>query len=140
MACACIGRILVSGGQRGELRVERELACDDRVLAAGAPARDYAGHLLEIAHAFGGAPAPATALGMARARQLEHRLLAILDAARNRAALRRRGRRRHRARRDDRARPDRGRAARRLVTMDVEAGPDVEPPRPAAPRGTAPAT
>ncbi len=74
------------------LRVERELACDDRVLAAGAEARDYAGHLLELAHSLGSAPAPATALGMARARQLEQRLLAILDAARNRAALPRRGR------------------------------------------------
>jgi beta-lactamase regulating signal transducer with metallopeptidase domain len=72
------------------LRVERELACDDRVLAAGAGARDYAGHLLELAHAL--APAPATALGMARARHLEHRLLAILDAARNRGSLRRGGR------------------------------------------------
>jgi beta-lactamase regulating signal transducer with metallopeptidase domain len=69
------------------LRSERELACDDRVLASGAAARDYAGHLLEIAHAFRAAPAPATALGMARARQLERRLLAILDDARNRAAL-----------------------------------------------------
>lgn len=69
------------------LRIERELACDDRVLGSGAAARDYAGHLLEIAHAFGEAPAPATALGMARARQLERRLLAILDEARNRAAL-----------------------------------------------------
>src|SRR5206468_10016735 len=66
------------------LRIERELACDDRVLGAGAAARDYAGHLLELAHALGRAPAPATALGMARPPQLEHRLLAILDAARNR--------------------------------------------------------
>ena len=69
------------------LRTERELACDDRVLSSGAAARDYAGHLLEIAHAFRAAPAPATALGMARARQLERRLLAVLDEARNRAAL-----------------------------------------------------
>ena len=73
------------------LRVERELACDDRVLTAGAPARDYASHLLELAHSLGASPAPATALGMARARQLESRLLAILDAARNRAALHGRG-------------------------------------------------
>ncbi len=69
------------------LRIERELACDDRVLASGAAARDYAGHLLDIAHAFRTAPAPATALGMARARQLERRLLAILDEARNRTTL-----------------------------------------------------
>jgi beta-lactamase regulating signal transducer with metallopeptidase domain len=69
------------------LRTERELACDDRVLASGAAARDYAGHLLDIAHTFRAVPAPATALGMARARQLERRLLAILDDARNRAAL-----------------------------------------------------
>jgi beta-lactamase regulating signal transducer with metallopeptidase domain len=73
------------------LRVERELACDDRVLAAGAAARDYAGHLLDLAHSLGRAPAPATALGMARPHQLERRLLAILDAARNRATLGRHG-------------------------------------------------
>ena len=74
------------------LRVERELACDDRVLAAGTEARDYAGHLLEIAHALGATPAPAVALGMARARQLEKRLLAVLDTARSRAAIEGRGR------------------------------------------------
>src|SRR5262249_2390074 len=67
-------------------------ACDDRVLAAGAGAREYAGHLLELAHSLGSAPAPATALGMARPKQLESRLLAVLDAARNRAAIRPRGR------------------------------------------------
>ncbi|MGH9411300.1 MAG: M56 family metallopeptidase, partial [Vicinamibacterales bacterium] len=71
------------------LRVERELACDDRVLAMGTAPREYADHLLEIAHAFRGTPAPATALGMARARQLESRLLAVMDDARNRRALRR---------------------------------------------------
>lgn len=74
------------------LRIERELACDDRVLAAGAGPREYAGHLLELAHSLGSAPAPATALGMARPGQLETRLLAVLDAARNRAPLGRRGR------------------------------------------------
>jgi beta-lactamase regulating signal transducer with metallopeptidase domain len=74
------------------LRVERELACDDRVLASGAGAREYAGHLLELAHSLGSAPAPATALGMARPKQLESRLLAVLDVARNRTAIHPRGR------------------------------------------------
>ena len=32
------------------LRIERELACDDRVIAAGTEGRAYAGHLLEIAY------------------------------------------------------------------------------------------
>ena len=68
------------------LRVERELACDDRVLGAGAPAREYAGHLLELAYTLGGHRAPALAVSMARPRQLEGRMLAVLDAARNRAA------------------------------------------------------
>jgi beta-lactamase regulating signal transducer with metallopeptidase domain len=66
------------------LRVERELACDDKVIAAGTQARDYAGHLLEIAYSFGGHRAPALAVSMARPRQLEGRLLAALDGARNR--------------------------------------------------------
>jgi beta-lactamase regulating signal transducer with metallopeptidase domain len=66
------------------LRIERELACDDRVIAAGTEAREYAGHLLEIAYSFGCHRARALALGMARPRQLEGRLLAALDAARDR--------------------------------------------------------
>jgi beta-lactamase regulating signal transducer with metallopeptidase domain len=67
-----------------QLRIERELACDDRVIAAGTEPRDYAGHLLEIAYSFGGYQAPALAVSMARPRQLEGRMLAALDAARNR--------------------------------------------------------
>jgi beta-lactamase regulating signal transducer with metallopeptidase domain len=68
------------------LQVEREYACDDRVLGLGAGARDYAGHLLEIAYSLGNGRTPALAVGMARRGQLEGRLLAVLDAARNRRA------------------------------------------------------
>jgi beta-lactamase regulating signal transducer with metallopeptidase domain len=68
------------------LQVEREFACDDRVLGLGAGARDYAGHLLEIAYSLGSGRTPSLAVGMARRGQLEGRLLAVLDAARNRRA------------------------------------------------------
>jgi beta-lactamase regulating signal transducer with metallopeptidase domain len=74
------------------VRIERELACDDRVIAAGAEPRQYASHLLEIAYSCGGRRAPALAVCMARPRQLEGRLLAALDAARNRRAPSRRAR------------------------------------------------
>ena len=67
------------------LRMERELACDDRVLTAGTTAREYAGHLLELAYSLGGHRAPALAVSMARPRQLEGRMLAVLDPARNRS-------------------------------------------------------
>ena len=67
-----------------QLRIERELACDDRVIGAGAPAREYAGHLLEIAYSFSRHRAPALAVAMARPRQLEGRMIAVLDEARNR--------------------------------------------------------
>lgn len=74
------------------LRIERELACDDRVIAAGTQPREYAGHLLEIAYAFDGGRAPALAVSMARPKQLEGRMLAVLDAARNRRLPGRRAR------------------------------------------------
>lgn len=67
------------------LRVERELACDDCVLRAGEQAREYAGHLLELAYSLGAHRAPTLVVSMARPGQLEGRLLAVLDAARNRA-------------------------------------------------------
>jgi beta-lactamase regulating signal transducer with metallopeptidase domain len=66
------------------LRIERELACDDRVIAAGTQPREYAGHLLEIAYAFGDRRVSAMAVSMARRQQLESRMLAALDNARNR--------------------------------------------------------
>jgi beta-lactamase regulating signal transducer with metallopeptidase domain len=71
-------------GVARQLRIERELACDDRVLTVGTQPRDYAGHLLEIAYSLGGGRAPALAVSMARPRQLEGRMLALLDENRNR--------------------------------------------------------
>jgi beta-lactamase regulating signal transducer with metallopeptidase domain len=73
------------------LRVERERACDDRVIAGGARPSEYAEHLLEIAHAFAARPATAFAsLAMARPSHLATRLLDVLDAGRRRDALTRR--------------------------------------------------
>ncbi|HEV2131974.1 MAG TPA: M56 family metallopeptidase, partial [Longimicrobiaceae bacterium] len=69
------------------LRVERERACDDLVLRAGARASDYAAHLLEIARAHRAMRLAAPALvSMAKPSQLESRLLWILDSARARSA------------------------------------------------------
>jgi beta-lactamase regulating signal transducer with metallopeptidase domain len=67
------------------LRTERELACDDRVLSAGTNGREYAAHLLELAYTLGGYRLPALVVSMARPRQVEGRMIAVLDAARNRA-------------------------------------------------------
>jgi len=67
------------------LRVERELACDDRVIEAGTVAREYAAHLLEIAYASAGRRTPVLAVSMARPRQLEGRMLAALDERHNRS-------------------------------------------------------
>jgi bla regulator protein BlaR1 len=66
------------------LRIERELACDDRVLSAGAPAHAYAGHLLDLAYALKSDVAPALAVTMAAPHQLESRLRALLDDKRRR--------------------------------------------------------
>ncbi len=67
------------------LRVERELACDDRVLMSGMRASEYAGDLLELAYTLGRRPAPALAVSMASSLHIEGRMLAVLDEARNRA-------------------------------------------------------
>ncbi len=70
------------------LRSESESACDDLVLTSGTRASDYAHHLLEIVTGARHANAPVTALAMARPREFEGRMLAILDPERRRAAPR----------------------------------------------------
>ena len=67
------------------MRREREIACDDRVVSAGARPTDYAGHLLELAYTCIGRGTPALAVSMARPSEIEGRLRGLLDAARNRS-------------------------------------------------------
>ena len=70
------------------LRVERERACDDHVLRAGATPSAYASHLLDIARGLRAAPATSLAsVAMARPAQLATRLLDVLDARRCRDTL-----------------------------------------------------
>jgi beta-lactamase regulating signal transducer with metallopeptidase domain/biopolymer transport protein ExbD len=70
------------------MRIEREQACDDLVLAAGSRASDYAAELLQFAHRLHtGSLAAFAAVPMARPSSLEGRLLAILDRKRRRGAL-----------------------------------------------------
>ena len=72
------------------LRVERERACDEAVVADGTQASSYADHLLEIARGHQGARwSLVTAVAMARRSQLEGRLLSILDAGQRRRPSRR---------------------------------------------------
>ena len=69
------------------LRLERERAADDCVLAAGARASEYADHLVEIARAVRGGRATlsrSAAAAIASKSQLEERVRAILDAGRRR--------------------------------------------------------
>jgi beta-lactamase regulating signal transducer with metallopeptidase domain len=72
------------------MRLEREHACDDFVLVAGARASRYADDLLRFARRLSRPTAPAAAaLAMARRSELEGRLLAILDPATKRTTVRR---------------------------------------------------
>ncbi|HEY4303052.1 MAG TPA: M56 family metallopeptidase [Gemmatimonadaceae bacterium] len=70
------------------MRIARELACDDCVLASGARPSDYAQDLLQIARTFSTrSDLAVAALAMARRGDLEDRLLAILDPATNRSTV-----------------------------------------------------
>ncbi|HJS43236.1 MAG TPA: M56 family metallopeptidase [Gemmatimonadales bacterium] len=70
------------------LREERERACDDQVLRAGATPSAYATHLLEIARSLRAARATSlTSVAMARPAQLATRLIDVLDAGRRRDTL-----------------------------------------------------
>ncbi|MGH7137465.1 MAG: pilus assembly protein N-terminal domain-containing protein, partial [Pirellulales bacterium] len=71
-----------------QMRIERERACDDIVLASGARASDYARELLALAAGLTDAQVSAlVAVPMARRGALHDRLHGILDSRRSRAAL-----------------------------------------------------
>lgn len=74
-----------------QMLTERERACDDQVLLAGARASDYANDLLNLARSFG-APWSTSHVttAMARRSQIAGRLLAVLDPQLDRGAIGRR--------------------------------------------------
>jgi TonB family protein len=65
-------------------RRESEMACDDRVIANETTAPVYADSLVAVAREASGHAAPAAVLAMAKPRELEGRLLAVLDPSRRR--------------------------------------------------------
>lgn len=69
-----------------QLRVESELACDEIVLGTGVQPSEYAQHLLDMATSFG-RRTPAIAMAIARPKDFEGRLVAILDPARRRSTV-----------------------------------------------------
>jgi HEAT repeat protein/beta-lactamase regulating signal transducer with metallopeptidase domain len=70
------------------LQIERERACDDRVLAARTRASDYADQLLAMVRTLRAKRLSALgAVAFARPSSLEGRLLAVLDPLRNRRAV-----------------------------------------------------
>jgi beta-lactamase regulating signal transducer with metallopeptidase domain/lipopolysaccharide export system protein LptA len=70
-----------------QMRLAQEQACDDLVLNAGAPADEYAGQLVEVVRNLQGDRFTARhALAMAQPSTLETRVLAIVDASRDRSA------------------------------------------------------
>ncbi|MFN2603453.1 MAG: M56 family metallopeptidase [Gemmatimonadaceae bacterium] len=70
------------------MQVEREMACDDRVIDTGSRASEYAEQLLQVARSLRPARATAhAAIAMARRSQLSGRLTAVLDRERNRRSV-----------------------------------------------------
>jgi beta-lactamase regulating signal transducer with metallopeptidase domain len=70
------------------MRVERELACDDRVITAGSRPSDYANQLLDVARSLRAIPVTAhAAIAMARPSQLSGRVIAVLDPSRPRGGV-----------------------------------------------------
>lgn len=68
------------------LRLEREAACDDAVLARGIGACDYAEHLIGIVAGLR-SPGCASSVAMAQTSQIEHRIRSILNPHLKRGGL-----------------------------------------------------
>ncbi|NBC16138.1 MAG: DUF4097 family beta strand repeat protein [Bacteroidetes bacterium] len=88
LACALVWWNPLCWVAARRMRVERELACDDQVLACDTRPSEYATHLLDVARTSRRSfVSPIHAVSMARPSQLEGRILAILDPERRRATL-----------------------------------------------------
>ena len=67
-------------------RKESEMACDDLVLR-NYPSAAYAEQLVGVAREASGHPTPASVMAMAKPRELEKRLVAVLDSDRKRGSV-----------------------------------------------------
>jgi TonB family protein len=67
-------------------RKESEMACDDLVLRTY-PSAAYAEQLVGVAREASGYPTPAAVMAMAKPRELEKRLVAVLDSERRRGSV-----------------------------------------------------
>src|SRR4029079_4333455 len=88
LACAALWFHPAVWWAASRLQVERERACDDRVLEARTRASEYADHLLGMVRSLRASRQPALgAVAFARRSSLEGRLLAVLDPLRDRRAV-----------------------------------------------------
>jgi hypothetical protein len=70
------------------LRMERELACDDLVLRAGAPPTEYAADLVAITRELRGQRCLSTlGIGMARSAEIRERVVSLLDGEKRRSGV-----------------------------------------------------
>jgi hypothetical protein len=79
IACACYWFHPLVWVAAKRLRSESERACDDLAVSCGTAPADYAEHLLDIVTSLRARPVPTIALAMARRKEFEGRMLAILD-------------------------------------------------------------
>lgn len=70
------------------LRIEREMACDDDVLASGSPPSEYAADLVALARSLRPGAASYAAVAMAQPAYLKDRVHALLDDERRRGGVR----------------------------------------------------
>lgn len=93
LACAIYWLHPLSWVTQWRMRVEREIACDDSVVAGHQPG-SYARWLVDLAASCGASPqprgVPVAAVAMASHSGLEHRIRAILEPGRSRAPVSRR--------------------------------------------------
>ncbi len=86
-ACACYWFHPLAWFAAGQLRLERERACDDGVLRSGEDGPGYAQLLLDLAKSLRPEVNLAAAVGMAQFSNLEDRVMNILDKNKNRRPL-----------------------------------------------------
>jgi hypothetical protein len=69
------------------LLLEMEQSCDDEAVSSGIQAPDYASHLLKAIRQFDATRRPGSAVAMARASSINHRIRSLLNSRRHRGIM-----------------------------------------------------